>query len=247
MIFCVLKEDRYKTGVYSIINTLNNKIYIGSTSNNFYNRFHQHISDYKVGKRDIRVLYRAFDKYGIKNFEFKIVCECVKEDCLKLEQFYINKGTDYNCAKIAGSLLGLKHLETAKTRMIKGGLHHCAKAVFQFSKSGEFIKKHGSIIEAINELKKSYKGKSHISQACIGNTFSAFGYRWSFENKLIIRPNRYGKHKILIKKDNIEKTFDSQISAAGYFKEMGYPTKSSSISNAITRNNKLYKYTIKRI
>ena len=62
------KEDWTKTGVYKITNLINNKFYIGSTSNSFYNRYHQHISDYKLDKKSIKILYRAFDKYGFENF-----------------------------------------------------------------------------------------------------------------------------------------------------------------------------------
>lgn len=143
MEFKISKEDKNKTGVYCITNNINNKIYIGSTSTSFYSRYHQHKSDYLIGKKEIRILYRAFDKYGIDNFKFEIVAITAKEDCIKMEQFYIDKGVDYNCAMIAGSLLGLKHHANAKTRTVIGSKHHCAKKVFQFTldskKVNEFL------------------------------------------------------------------------------------------------------------
>lgn len=50
MKFNIEKENLNKTGVYKITNLINGKFYIGSTSNSFYNRYHQHLSDYKAGK-----------------------------------------------------------------------------------------------------------------------------------------------------------------------------------------------------
>lgn len=244
MIFNVTKEDRYKTGVYFITNLINGKKYVGSTSNNFYNRFHQHISDYKAGKRHIRVLYRAIDKYGIDNFEFKIVLVCSKEDCLKNEQIYIDAGSDYNCAMIAGSLLGLVHQPDSKTRTIIGGLHHTSKIVYQFSKNGDFIQKHNSIIEALKILGKTKNGSSHISQSCIGITYSAFGYRWSFKKKLLERANRLGKHKIKLVKNEFSQEFKSQQEASDYIKKLGFSCNQGRFPRAIKTGEKVYGFSI---
>jgi group I intron endonuclease len=248
MNFDVEKSNWRKTGVYSIINTINNKIYIGSTSTNFRQRYLQYCSAYKKELCNQPILFKAFKKYGFENFKFEIISICSKEDCIVTEQFFINKGTDYNSCLVAGSLLGLKHSENSKTRTIVGGLHHTSKKVFQFSKKGELIQKHNSIIEALKFLEKTKNGSSHISQSCLGITFSAFGFRWSFSEKLIKRENRLGKHNIKISKDNFSKKFHSHQEVVEYFNKIGFEkVKQGSISNAIRLNNKLYNYKIEKI
>lgn len=94
MEFKIKKEFWRKTGVYCIKNKINNKFYIGSTSVNFRHRYLQYKSAFKKGIRNQPILYKAFDKYGFENFEFNIICICLKEDCIKMEQLYIDKGTD---------------------------------------------------------------------------------------------------------------------------------------------------------
>ena len=248
MIFKVENNNWRKIGVYCITNIINNKIYIGSTTTNFRHRYLQYCSGFKKELNNQPILYRAFRKYGFENFIFEIVCITTIENSLIMEQFYIDKGTDYNSCLIAGSLQGLKHSINSKTRTIKGGLHHCAKPIYQFTLDGEFIKKHESLIDAIKEIGKTKKGSSHLTQACIGKTYSAFGYRWSFDEALIVRDNRLGKHKIQITKDNFVKIFISHNEVVEYFNSIGYlKVKQGSISNAIRLNNKLYNYKIERI
>lgn len=250
MKFNVSKRDMRKTGVYCITNKINNKIYIGSTSNNFYNRYHQHVSDYKAGKSGIRILYNAFNKYGIENFEFKVVYICEKDDCLKWEQYYINKGTDYNCAKIAGSLLNYKHPPTAKTKTIIGGLHHSARPIFQFDLDGKLLKRFGSITDAIKHLKASKGNTTHIKECCVGKIFSILGYRWSYSDKLVYRIKKspgHSPHKVLLQKDNMRIKFVSQSAASKYLKSLGHKANQGNIARAIEMKIKLYKYTVTRI
>lgn len=246
MQFNISNQDKDKIGVYCITNSKNGKIYIGSTGNSFYNRFHQHLSDYKNGKHNGVILKRAFDAHGIENFIFSIICICDERDRLTMEQFYIDKGVDYNCAMIAGSLLGLKHSNTSKTRTIIGGLHHTSKDVYQFDLDGKFIKKHTSIIEALKKINKTKNGSSHITQVCIGKTFSAFGYRWSFSEILIDRKKRVGM-RISIEKGCTYKEFDSQVEAANYIKTLGFKANQGRITRAIFKKERVYGFIINKI
>lgn len=187
MIFNVKEEDCRKIGVYSITNNINNKFYVGSTTTNFKHRYLQYKSGFLRKLDNQPVLYRAFRKYGFDNFTFEILCITDKENALTMEQFYINKGVDYNSCLIAGSLSGFKHSDDSKTRTVNGGNHHCAKHIFQFTLDGIFIKEHLSIIEALKSIGKTKNGSSHLTQCCIGNTNSAFGFKWSFNNKVLNR------------------------------------------------------------
>lgn len=70
-------------GIYKITNKVNNKCYIGQ-SVHIETRFEEH-------KRcmDNKPLYKAFKKYGIENFDFEVVEECIAEQLNDKEIFYI--------------------------------------------------------------------------------------------------------------------------------------------------------------
>ena len=192
-------------------------------------------------------MYKAFRKYGFENFTFEILCITDKENVLVMEQFYINKGVDYNSCLIAGSLSGFRHSEDSKTRTIIKGEHHSAKKVDMYSLQGDFIKTFDSILEAQEETK--IKSKSNITQCCKGKVFSAGGFRWALYGKeLKQRPNRLGKHKVAIYNDMFYKEFDSQVDCAKYLKEVHKNRCNQGLVNrALRLNIKIYNFKIKRI
>lgn len=195
-----IKEERL-IGVYKIRNIINNKTYVGSTSTNFRHRYLQYKSGFKRKLDNQPVLYRAFRKYGFDNFEFTILKICKKEECLKIEQIYINKGTDYNTCLVAGSLQGLIHSNNAKTRTVIKGKHHCAVKVNMYSLSGDFIKPFNSLIEAKEFA--NIKSSSNISECCKGNLFSSGGYRWSYKGEELF--NRIDKRTLPATKEKLLK------------------------------------------
>lgn len=82
-------------GIYKIENKINKKIYIGS-SNNITYRWKQHINCCKRGKHRNKHFQNAWDKYGKENFLFSIEEECLEEDLLNKEFFYICKYDSLN-------------------------------------------------------------------------------------------------------------------------------------------------------
>jgi group I intron endonuclease len=73
-----------------ITNKINKKLYIGQTIRSDLNcRWREH----KLCKKDCigNCLYNAYKKYGINNFEYKLICICFNEDCNKFEEEYIKK------------------------------------------------------------------------------------------------------------------------------------------------------------
>lgn len=54
--------------IYKITNLVNGKAYIGKTTFTIERRFQQHKEDYKKEINKNRPLYKAMNKYGIKNF-----------------------------------------------------------------------------------------------------------------------------------------------------------------------------------
>jgi group I intron endonuclease len=73
--------------IYKIINKITNQYYIGQTMQNIEERWRQH----KSSKSNCRYLKNSFQKYGIENFEFKLICICFDEDLNRLEIDYIKK------------------------------------------------------------------------------------------------------------------------------------------------------------
>ena len=57
--------------IYKIENLLNHKKYIGQTSNP-KRRFQEHRSQ-SLSNGETKILYLAFNKYGIENFSFEIL------------------------------------------------------------------------------------------------------------------------------------------------------------------------------
>lgn len=93
MIHKINKEDFLKSGIYLILNIINNKVYIGSTKC-FRERYAQHKSKLKGNKHACTHLQNSYNKYGKDNFEFKIIE--VSEELLNREEFYIKKYNSCN-------------------------------------------------------------------------------------------------------------------------------------------------------
>lgn len=113
------------TGVYCIRNKVNNKVYVGSSAGRggIHGRWAEHKRDLRNKTHDNIHLQRAWDQYGEEAFEFFVVEECSPEDCLALEQYYIDlydttkRDKGYNICPNAGSSLGTKHSEEARANM----------------------------------------------------------------------------------------------------------------------------------
>lgn len=92
------------SGVYKITNLINNKIYIGC-SINIYGRWTDHKRFYSLESIPSYnyPIYRAFRKYGIKNFKFEIIEEVSPSQIFEKEKYWIkyydakNPEKGYNC------------------------------------------------------------------------------------------------------------------------------------------------------
>ncbi len=76
--------------IYMLRNKVNNKMYIGQSQQLDVKRrwqAYEKLKEKSMGK----VLFNALTKYGLENFEFKIICICFNEDCNKYEIDYIKK------------------------------------------------------------------------------------------------------------------------------------------------------------
>lgn len=110
------------SGVYLILNLVNNKVYIGSCTKKVRNRIRGHISELRTNKHPNRYLQYSFNKHKIINFKFYMIERCHPNKCIEREQYWIdyynsfNRDKGYNIAPKAGNCLGMKHTEETKER-----------------------------------------------------------------------------------------------------------------------------------
>jgi hypothetical protein len=113
-----------KGGIYSFINKIKGKQYIGSAKD-LYLRLNEHLS----GRKSNKALQLAFSKYGLENFNFLVYEYFTYIDksssnklLTDLESLYIKKFKFedlYNFMKDATSLAGYIHTNEAKAKMVK--------------------------------------------------------------------------------------------------------------------------------
>lgn len=109
------------SGIYSIVNKMNNKRYVGSAKN-----INSRIRDHKSGliKNIHRNIYlqRSWNKYGIDAFSFEILEVCLLDRLLEREQYWIDFHKayifkyGYNRSPTAGNVLGIKFSEDSKRK-----------------------------------------------------------------------------------------------------------------------------------
>jgi hypothetical protein len=154
----VLKENKNKSGIYRLVNKINDESYVGS-SINLTNRFRRYYNiNYLQGKIliDNSRIYRALLKYGYYNFSLEILEYCNNESLKIREQYYLDLlKPEYNICKTAGSMLGFKHslktLEKFKNRDTGSG--HITIIINIENNS---IKKYNSIRAAAKDIGVSH-------------------------------------------------------------------------------------------
>ena len=84
-----------------IVNTVNNKCYIGS-SRNILKRWSNHRYD---AKHSSRPLYNDMRQFGLDKFQFSILEECSVEELKIREQYYISMlNPEYNVIKASAGI-----------------------------------------------------------------------------------------------------------------------------------------------
>ncbi len=141
--------QKSKSGIYKITNIVNNKIYIGSATN-INSRWSSHRRYLKLGKHHNIHLQRSYIKYGLENFTFEIIEECLVELLIEKEQFYLDHlNPEYNINPIANSQRGRVVSEETRKKMsiAQIGRKHSEETKYKISKG-----QHSKIIR---------KGKDH--------------------------------------------------------------------------------------
>jgi group I intron endonuclease len=165
-----------KSGIYRIINLVNQKFYIGS-SVNIKLRWYRHQLTLSKGSHKNPYLQNAYLKYGKDNFKLEILEFCETNKLIEKEQFYIdmhdaiNKG--YNICPFAYATTGIRYKQTEEHKR-KIGLKSKGR------KMSDEQKKKLSIIHTGTKLSQEHKQK--ISQSLLGNTYN-LGKKASLETR----------------------------------------------------------------
>jgi len=118
-----MREVPLKSGIYSITNTVNNKLYIGSAVD-LTRRWNKHKRYLNKNIHPNKYLQASWNKHGEKNFQFKVLqyVENVK-NIIAIEQSWLDwfksfeRGVGYNICRIADNRLGVLHTEESKLKM----------------------------------------------------------------------------------------------------------------------------------
>ena len=166
-------NNKYVGYIYKIENIINNKVYIGQTTQELNARWYQHKNTSINNSNLYMLIHKAMNKYGVDNFYFEEIekIECNKYELLKtklnsLEIFYIKK---YNSRKPNGY------------NMTIGGNNvsdYCYKQVNVYDLYGKYIDTYDSIVDGANFLCNGKK--DNISACCRGIRTSAQMYIWRF-------------------------------------------------------------------
>lgn len=82
-------ENKDKIGIYKIVNSINGKVYVGQTKENFQRRYWLHCWKLRKGNHDNQYLQRAWNKYGESNFYFEVIEILPTEQIDEREKFWI--------------------------------------------------------------------------------------------------------------------------------------------------------------
>lgn len=178
-------DQQHLSGIYAIINNVNNKLYIGS-ANHFKTRHSRHKTLLLRQDHYNKKLQHAVNKYGINNFSFILVEICDKKQLFTLEQKYLNRlfrtRNGYNINRIAGG-------PKCHTELTKKKLSEHFKGKMGLFKG----RKHTDEAKRLNSIKhKGYKPSAESLKKSL-ETRKKNGYRHSDETKKKISERHAGK------------------------------------------------------
>jgi len=161
--------------VYKIVNKINDKIYVGSTSDKRM-RWQKHKSRLKNNKHNNPHLQNAWNKYGSENFEFSVIEQVDKtNDLIQREQYYMdNLEPEYNIIPKADRSEASEKTREKISEAVSGknnpfyGRRHSEEAREKIGeansgKDAPFYGKHHSK-EARQKISEALKGRGHTEE-----------------------------------------------------------------------------------
>ena len=177
-----------KYQVYIIKNDINDKVYIGQTTENLNHRFSRHCG-YQINNPDH--FHRALKKYGKEHFNISLLKEVSSQLELDKEEIkyilsypkdklYNTKFTEGKCG--GNTFLNNPNLDLIKCKISKsklGGLNPNSKAIIAKNIITQEILLFSSMKEATDYL--GLNGHSPISRRCRGIIKSPLNNTWIFK------------------------------------------------------------------
>lgn len=156
--------------IYKLTNTVNNKIYIGLTTQGTENRFKLHC--WKAGQGSDYPLHVAIREFGKESFRREIL-ESVENPTIarERERYFVkifnsqDKNVGYNTTAGGEYFEVTDEMRKAMSKAQKGRRHtESFKSVLQYTKDGEFIREYASMTDA--------EAITGVSRTSIGRTLS---------------------------------------------------------------------------
>lgn len=178
-----------KSGIYAIINIVNDKHYIGSAVNLKIRR-RLHTNELKRNEHKNLKLQNSWNANWPFHFIFVILEHCEKNNLIQREQFWIDcLAPEYNINKIAGSMLGHRHDTATRIKMSanQNRSEECKKRRSEGQLGKKQTKQHiNNMIASKKGFRHSQKTKIKMSEAAkkrgVQKSFRE-GHKKYFENK----------------------------------------------------------------
>lgn len=218
-----LHHTNVDKGVYLIVNTKTNQVYVGSTRNKLYNRFIEHRRTLIRGDHFNKKLQKSFNEHGKDSFYFKYKVIKDEDSILRFEQRFYNiykpyyniatnmmnggkpnkgiKLTDEWKENLVKSRKGYKHSREVLETVVNNNKNNACKLTF--TKDSEVLN-FNSFIEASEYF--------NVSVGCIRSGNSRFG-KW---RGWIITIKKHQKKKVKLSKDGVEIVLNSTLEADRY-------------------------------
>lgn len=165
-------------GIYAIKNTLNNKMYIGSTTC-FKTRWRRHRQALRGNYHHSPHLQRSYNKIGESRFVFIVLeeCENIRETLILLEQKYMNElCPEYNIRKTAQF-----HFDGCTDKQKISAVETKGKPVDEFDLNGNYVK----TWDCMSDAAKYYNtDTSNISYACKSKQHHASGHIFFYKDEV---------------------------------------------------------------
>lgn len=169
------------SGIYSITNSQNGKRYVGSAVD-IKRRWREHRSDLRHNRHHNKYLQNSWNKHREDRFEFEVLEYWEPEFLISFEQWWMNVlKPEYNISSTAGSPLGYRHTEEAKTKQSKAQMGHAynlghkhtdeARANMSKAQSSRKYNPNSKLTaKQVRQIRKSYATGQHTQKA-LGNMF----------------------------------------------------------------------------
>lgn len=188
----------YESGVYRILNKVNNKRYIGSTEGTFKGRWINHRSDLNKRKHVNRHLQSAWLMYGAASFEFQVVERCHPDKCLEREQYWMDKedvcnpDKGYNILPKAGSPRGREVSQETRDKISKAhtGMKRSEETRAKFSA----MRKGKAPIAATEAAAKANKGRKRSQAFCDNLSQKMTGREVTEETRAKVSATKKAQH-----------------------------------------------------